>query len=454
MLFERIESKRLAHYSYIIGDGSEAVVIDPRRDCEVYIEKAIQEGCQIRHIMETHRNEDYVVGSVELAARTGAEIWHADEELDYHYGKPAKDGQKWRIGRFRMQAISTPGHTPGSMSYLLYDPDNIPWAVFTGDNLFAGDVGRVDLPGLDIMDKMADLQYDSLFNKLMKLDDGVLVYPGHGTGSVCGTAIAGRMWTTIGIERKYNPKLQYKGKSEFIANIAKELERPPYFRQMEKLNIEGAPILENLPVLTPLSPKTFAEKAKESIILDTRMELSFGGAHVPDAISIWLGGLPSFAGWFLPYDKPILLVNDTDDNDEAIRYLIRIGYDNLAGYLAGGMHSWHTTGLESKRMKMVTVQELCHLLDNNKDSWILDVRSLEEVKKAEIPGAHHIHITQILQHKDEIPKDRDVYIFCGSGSRSTIAASLLQLQGWKNLIVVLGGIAGWNSITCSVISDE
>jgi len=451
MLFERIESKGLAHYSYIIGDGNQAVVIDPRRDCEIYLEKAARENCQISHIMETHRNEDYVIGSVELADHTGAEIWHADGQLDYHYGKPANDGQVWKIGRFRMQAISTPGHTPGSMSYLLYDPDNVPWIVFTGDTLFAGDIGRVDLPGLDIMKEMAGLLYSSLFDKLMKMDDGVLVYPGHGPGSVCGTAIAGRMWTTIGIERRYNPKLQYKDKSEFVAKIAKELERPPYFRQMEKLNIEGAPILGNLPLLRPLSPKSFAEKAKESIILDTRLEVGFGGAHIPNAISIWTKGVPSFAGWFLPYDKPILLVNETDNAEETVRNLIRLGYDNLAGYLAGEMHSWHTAGLDSEKTKMVTVQELCHQLDSREDIWILDVRGEEEVKNAQIPNTHNIHIAQIPEKMNQIPKEKSVYIFCGSGLRSMVVASLLQRQGWENVTVVLGGLAGWNSITCSLI---
>lgn len=453
MLFERIESKGLAHYSYIIGDGNEAAVIDPRRDCEIYVEKAAQAGCQICHIMETHRNEDYVIGSVELAAKTGAEIWHADGELDYKYGQPAKDSQKWRIGRFKMQAISTPGHTPGSMSYLLYDPDNVPWAVFTGDSLFAGDIGRVDLPGLDIMHEMANLMYDSIFNKLMKLDDGVLVYPGHGFGSVCGTAIAGRMWTTIGIERKYNPKIHYRDKSEFVKKIAEEHDRPPYFRQMEKLNLEGAPILGNLPIPPPLSSKVFAEKAKDSIVLDTRSEASFGASHVPNSLSIWLNGVPSFAGWFLPYDKPILLINDLDNPDEAVRRLIRLGYDNLAGYLKGEIHSWHTAGLESETTKMVTVHELCHLLDDSENIWILDVRKDEEVKRSQIPGAYHIPINQIPERKDEIPKDRSVYIFCGSGSRSMVAASLLQRQGWENLTVVLGGLAGWSSVTCSVRSN-
>ncbi len=450
MLFERIESEGLAHYSYLIGDGKEAFVIDPRRDCAVYMEKASRAGCRIAHIVETHRNEDYAIGSVELAERTGAEIWHADAELEYQYGQPVRNGQIWRIGRFEIEAMSTPGHTPGSMSYLLHDPDGVPWMVFTGDALFAGDVGRVDLPGLDVMEEMANLLYDSLFNKLLKLDDGVIVYPGHGPGSVCGTAIAGRMWTTIGIERRYNPKLQYKDRTEFVTRVARELERPPYFRQIEKLNLEGAPVLGSLPTPPPLSPKEFAERSQNAIVIDTRMEVGFGASHVPDSISIWLDGLSSFAGWLLPYDRSILLVSDTGTIEQAVRKLIRMGYDNVAGYLAGEMHAWHTAGLESKSTKMVAVQELCHLLDESEDTWILDVRSEEEVENAQIPGAHHIHITQLQEHKDEVPKDRSVYVFCGSGLRSMIGASLLQREGWEDTTVVLGGLAGWSSITCPV----
>jgi hydroxyacylglutathione hydrolase len=449
VLFERIESKGLAHYSYIIGDQKEAIVIDPRRDCNIYIWKAYQEGVRISHVLETHRNEDYVVGSLELATRTGAEIWHADAQLHYLYGQPVEDGQAWKVGRLELEAIHSPGHTPGSMSYLLRDADSAPWMVFTGDALFAGAVGRVDLLGMDRTEEMAVLLYDTLFTKLLALGDEVMVCPAHGAGSVCGSAISERPWTTIGLERRHNPRLQHKDKAEFIADVARELERPPYFRRMEKLNHEGAPLLGALPVVTPLPAHTFAEKAEQAIVLDTRMELSFGSAHVPDAAFIWLKRVPGFAGWFLPYDRPILLVNETDDPTQPARYLIRLGYDRLAGYLSGGMLAWHTAGLESRSVRTVTVQELCQLLDEGADIWILDVRSKEELATAgEIPGAHHIHITQLPHHLDEVPKDRTSYIFCGSGLRSMTAASLLQREGWTDLVVVLGGLAGWSSFTC------
>jgi hydroxyacylglutathione hydrolase len=431
MLFERIESERLAHYSYLVGDQREAVVFDPRRDCEVYVERAYREGMAIKHILETHRHEDYVIGSLELAQRTDAEIWHADSQLNYQYGQPVEDHQTWRVGRLEVRAIHSPGHTPGSMSYLLRDPDGEAWVVFTGDALFAGEVGRVDLLGKDRAEEMASQLYHTIFGKLLPLGDGVIVCPAHGAGSVCGTAIAERMWTTIGLERELNPRLQFASEREFVTSVAQELERPPYFPRMEEWNLGGPPVLGSLPL--------------------PRMELGFASAHVPGSLSIWLGGLASFAGWFLPYDKPILLVSETENPEQATRFLLRLGYDDLAGYLAGGMLAWHTAGLESSSIHTVTVQQLCHLLDEGQETSILDVRGAEELETAgRIPGAQHLHVTLLPERTAEVPRDRTVYIFCGSGLRSMIAASLLRREGWDNLAVVLGGIAGWNSVTCAL----
>lgn len=451
MLFERIESKGLAHYSYLVGDGKEAVVIDPRRDCEVYIERASKAGFRITRILETHRNEDYVIGSVELGARTGADIWHADVQWDYEYGQPVEDGQTWQIGRLELEAILSPGHTPGSMSYLLRDPGGASWMVFTGDALFAGDVGRVDLLGMDRAEEMAGMLYDTLFNGILPLGDGVIVCPAHGSGSVCGSAIGERAWTTIGLERSLNPRLAYTDREAFIADVAVELERPPYFRRVEGLNLEGPPALRSLPAPTPLRPEAFARKAEDGFVLDTRMDLNFSAAHVPDALSIWMGGLAGFAGWFLPYDQRILLVNETDDPTQAVRRLVRLGYDDIAGYLSGDMLGWHMAGRRSASIDTVTVQELCHRLDAEGEGWILDVRSDEELERqGEIADAHHVHITQLPHHMQEVPCDRPVHIFCGSGLRSMIGASLLQRRGWDNLTVVLGGLAGWSSTTCPI----
>lgn len=451
MLFKRFESKGLAHYSYLIGDGNQAVVIDPRRDCDVYVETAAREGLRITHILETHRNEDYVIGSVELASRTGAVILHsAHNDLDYGYGEPIHDSEVLRIGGLKLEALHTPGHTRGHMSYLLYDPNGAPWMVFTGDALFAGDVGRSDFFGRDKLEEMTGLLYESLFHKILPLGDEVILCPAHGAGSVCGTAIAGRSWTTIGLESKHNPRLQYIDKVYFVEHVGRMLEYPPYFRMMEKLNLEGPPLLGPLPTPTPFPPKEFAARAKDALVLDTRMELAFGSAHVPGALSIWEKGLPSFAGWFLSYDKPILLVSETNDVSRSVRYLIRLGFDTIDGFLAGGMLAWHTAGLASHSVETVTVQELCHLLDREEDIWILDVRSEHEVERREIPGAHHIHITQLPECLQEVPNDRQVFIFCGTGLRSMIGASLLRRAGWQDLTVVLGGLAGWSSVSCAL----
>ncbi|MBN1484287.1 MAG: MBL fold metallo-hydrolase [Chloroflexia bacterium] len=448
MLFERIESKGLAHYSYLLGDSTQALVIDPRRDVDVYVQKAIQAGLRIRYIMETHRNEDYIVGSLELAARTGAEIWHADAQWDYQYGQAAADGQTWKLDRLTLQAIHSPGHTPGSMSYLLRDHTGAPWALFSGDALFAGDVGRVDFMGTDQLENMAGQLYDTIFHKFLPLGDGILLCPAHGAGSVCGSGIADRVWTTLGLELQINPRLQHDSRASFIAEVGRDMEKVPYFAQMEQQNLAGPALLHNLPLPPRLTAEEFARQAQEALVLDTRLELGFASAHVPGALSIWLEGVPSFGGWFLPYDRPLLLVNETGDPTRAVRYLIRMGYDNLAGTLAGGMLAWHTAGYKSASIPTVTVQQLCHLLDEHGEPWILDVRSEQEVAQNEIPEAHNIHLTQLPQRKNEVPRDRPVYVFCGSGLRAMIGASLLRQKGWDNATVVLGGLAGWSSHSC------
>jgi len=451
LLFERVESEGLAHYSYIFGHNREAFVIDPRRDVNVYLFLASRQGYNIKYIFETHRNEDYVVGSRELSEKTGAEIFHADSHLDYKYGQEVNDGQEWKVGSYKIKSVYSPGHTKGSMGYLLFDVSLSPWVLFTGDALFAGDVGRVDLLGKDKMKEMADMLYNTIFHKFLPLGDGVIICPAHGAGSVCGGEIADRAWTTIGLEKKLNPKLQFTEEKNFIKNIAKDLEKPYYFKQMEKCNVQGAPILGSLPVPASLSPDEFSKTAESAVVLDSRMESSFASAHIPGSISIWKEGIPNFAGWFLPYDKPILLVSETDDPLPVVRLLIRLGYDNIAGYLSGGMLGWNTSGKESASIETIKVQDLCRILDKGEEVIILDVRGEKELEeKGRIPDALSIPITQLYERMDEVPKRKQVCVFCGSGLRSMMAASLLKKEGWNNLKVALGGLAGWNSNSCPV----
>lgn len=452
MLFEKIKSPGLAHNSYLLGDSGEAVVIDPRRDIEEYLERAVEAGFSIEHVLETHRNEDYIIGSVELKNKTGAQIWHADRHLNYEYGKPMREGKEIEVGRLKLEALHTPGHTPGSFSYVLYGYEGEPWMVFTGDVIFAGDVGRVDFLGEDKLEHTAEALYNSIHDKILPLGDEVILCPAHGAGSVCASAIADREWTTIGIEKKLNPHLQYESKKEFIENVGEMLEYPPYFERMEAWNLTGATLLAEHEKPPALNVNEFARKMEEgAVIIDTRTEVSFAGAHIPGSISIWKDNLPSFAGWFVDGDSSILLVTEDGYPEEEIKHLYRTGFDNIEGYLSGGLISWHMSAKKSHTIDTVRVEELCDIIDEQNDYFILDVRSEDELEEeGEIQDAKNVHLTQIPDNYEILPREEEIYIFCGSGLRSMTAASLLKNRGFENISVVLGGLLGWSSTTCPI----
>jgi len=316
----------------------DAVVIDPRRDCEVYIDSARREEVKIKYIFETHRNEDYVIGSIELSNLTRADIFHGPG-LNWGYGNTLHNGNVFHIGNLKLTALHTPGHTDESMSYVLAESEESV-LVFTGDALFVGDVGRTDFYGPEEAPGLAGALYDSIFNKILPLGDGVILCPAHGAGSVCGGKISARDESTIGIERTQNPVLQLKNREDFIEyKVSEHHERPPYFRQMEKYNLGGPPLLGRLPIPSPRTPIEFKEEMERgATVVDARTPSAFGGAHIKGSYSIWLEGLPAYAGWVLTYEKPILLVLECSDHlDTAVRYLVRIGYDNIVGYLRGGV---------------------------------------------------------------------------------------------------------------------
>jgi hydroxyacylglutathione hydrolase len=455
MIFKRIRSEGLAHLSYFIGSGSEAIVIDPRRDCKEYASIARSEGMKIKYIFETHRNEDYVVGSPELEHLTGAEIYHG-KGVDFKYGNYVSDSQNFRFGSLKLTAMHTPGHTDESMSYVLADLEagDEPVMVFTGDTLFIGDVGRTDLYGPEETPRMASNLYDSIFNKILALGDEVILCPAHGAGSMCGGAIGTREHSTLGLERIQNPALRYDDKEEFVKHKLQEhLELPPYFRQMEKYNLEGPSLMEDLPVPALLSPSEFrAEMEKGALVVDTRMPHSFGGAHIRDTYSIWLEGIPSFAGWLLPYDSPILLVvEDKEHLETAVRYLVRLGYDNIAGFLEGGIAAWYIEALPIEGFNLLSVHDLKNKLEKNEELFILDVRSNEEWDSGHIEGAKHIYVGHVKDNLDQVPKYCQVVVYCGSGRRSNIAASVLKKNGYNKIFNVLGSMSAWKNAGYEVV---
>ncbi|MFW5736462.1 MAG: rhodanese-like domain-containing protein, partial [Halanaerobium sp.] len=260
---------------------------------------------------------------------------------------------------------------------------------------------------------------------------------------------------TVGIERKLNPKLQVENKEEFIELVGEMLEYPPYFRNMEESNLTGRELLANYQQPAALSVAEFAEamEDEDTYIIDVRMEVSYASAHIPGSISIPLQNLPSFVGWFIPVGAKILLVTEGEYPEEAIKHLYRTGYDNITGYLSGGIISWHMAGKKSESINTVTVDRLCTLLDTEAEDWfILDIRSEDELKEeGEIQQAENIHLTQLPEHYAELPEDKPLYIFCGSGLRSMTAASLLKKEGFINQRVVLGGLLAWNSTTCPIV---
>jgi hydroxyacylglutathione hydrolase len=448
MFLHTLKSKGLAHLSYMFGDGAEAAVVDARRDCDAYLELARQEGVRITHIFETHRNEDYITGSSELARRTGATIHHG-AGLDFEYGSTVSEGDTFEFGNLRLSVLSTPGHTFESISLVLADTafSEGPVAVFTGDALFIGDVGRTDFFP-DRAEEVAGLLYDSIFEKLLPLGDHVLLYPAHGAGSVCGGGLAEREFSSLGFERKHNPVLQLSERDDFIRHKVNETHyKPPYFKKMEQYNLKGnAPAMDRLPEPTPVDAGAFSEAMKNGmVVLDTREPEAVAGACVPGSLAIPLDMIPAYAGWFLPYEKPIgLVVHDPAEIPTAVRHLVRLGYDTVAYVLKDGLHGWATSGRPFERIGAAGIDEVKAGLEDGKTT-LLDVRKLDEWEEGHLPGATHIYLGHLSDRIDEIPKDRRVVTFCGSGRRAVIAASILKKHGYEQVADHLGSMEAWKA---------
>lgn len=458
MFLHIVRSEGLAHVSYIVGDQGTAAVIDPRRDCGIYMDIAYREGSRITHIFETHRNEDYVIGSVELADRTDARIYHG-RGFPFGYGHPVDEGDAFQFGNVLLRILNTPGHTYESISITLADKgiSEEPIAVFTGDALFIGDVGRTDFFP-DKPEEVAGLLYDSLFHKLLPLGDHVLLYPAHGAGSVCGSAMADREFSTLGYERKHNPRLQVTDRDEFIRFKANEHHyQPPYFRQMEKHNAEGPPVMGRLPRPRPYDVEHFERAMEEGmVVLDTRSPEAFAGAYIPGSLAMPLEMIPSFAGWFLPYEQSVgLIVESYEDVETAVRYLVRLGYNRVEGYLDGGLHAWEISGRVYDSIAAVYAGDLTKSLEEVPEGFtLLDVRRQGELEEAgKLPNSTHVYLGDLPRQLDRVPKHKPVTTFCGSGQRAIIAASILKQQGYRNVSNSLGSMAACQALGCPIIKE-
>lgn len=445
MMFQAIKSDVVAHISYIVGSKNEAVVIDPRRDSQIYSDIATRWGVRIKFIFETHRNEDYVIGSLELSNITGATVLHGPG-LQWGYGVTVKDNQEFLAGSLKIKALHTPGHSPDSTSYALYDSESGDQAVmvFTGDTLFVGDVGRTDFLGPEMTPTMSQKMYDSIMTRLLPLGEGVIVCPAHGAGSVCGGKIGEREISTLGIEKATNPMLTLS-REEFVAyKVAEKHQTPPYFKKMEVYNLEGPPILGALPNPKALKPSEFDEKAKMSaFIVDVRSPVAFGGAHIEGSFSLPPSRL-SNAGWVLTYDRPILLVTENPEAlDFAVRNLLRLGFDKIEGYLVGGLEAWYKEGLPMAKVGLITARDLSKWIDKEKSVTVVDVRRENEWSEGHIEGAKHIYLGHLEKQASKLPRHGPIIVVCKTGNRSSFGASVLLRAGFDHVYNCLGGIDAW-----------
>ncbi len=457
LILELIKSEGIAHHSYLIGDGGEGVVVDPRRDVDVYLDLAQDHDLEIKYVFETHRNEDYTIGSRELEDITGALIYHGSK-LEFEYGMEVFDGDKFELGSLELEVLETPGHTPESISILLRDKSvsEDPYLIFTGDLIFAGELGRCDLLGESQVSWMAQLLYESIQEKILPLGDNVIICPAHGAGSVCGADIRDHDLSTIGYEQKTNPVLRMN-KEQFIKfKLREKLYTPPYFKKMEENNQKGAEVLGVLPYLRPLKyPQIKEMMNKDAQIIDIRKPTSFGGGHIPHSLNIWREGLSGFVGYFVNYEDPIILVNDNEGQlDPMLRQLIRLAYDNIYGYLGGGFPKWYLAGQEVGKLDMWSVHQLKKVLDRKEDVFLLDVRKFNDYKKRRIAGAHHIWVGDIPERIKEVPQDKKVVVYCDSGHKSTTACSILKQNGYTNLSSVLGSMNAWLNADYPVVNGD
>jgi len=439
-------SDGIAHNSYLVGSGGKAAVIDPRRDCDIYLETARENELVITRIFETHRNEDYTIGSLELKERCGAEIFHGGK-MAFAYGNAVKEGDTFTMGSVELAVLETPGHTEESISLVLRDNEvgQEPYMVFSGDTLFAGDIARTDFFGKERNAEMAAKIHDSINKKILPLGEGVILCPAHGAGSVCGSEIADHPFTTIGYEKKTNRFLSISRESFIAQRVIESPHVPPYFRQMEINNREGAPILHHVPEIRFLSVPEVNQLRKEGCqIIDIRSPTSFGAGHIPGSISIWREGLPAFMGWFLDYQKPIVIVDDFNlEPDRFLRHFIRLGYDRIAGMLSGGFPVWTKAAQEIGSVSTCSVQQLKQRLDTEK-LFILDVRDIKNWRAVgHIHDAHHCYIGELPQYLDEIPKNEPVVVYCDAGYKGSLAASILAIHHYHQVTNVLGGMTAW-----------
>lgn len=458
MYIHQLYTNCLAHAAYYIESQKEVAIIDPLRDIETYIELASERGAKIKYILETHFHADFVSGHLDLAKKTGATIVFGKDATPGYTAHIAEDGEILPLGNVKIKVLHTPGHTIESACYLLLDENGKEDAVFTGDTLFVGDVGRPDLLSGNLdKEHLAAMLYDSLEHKIKTLGDNVLVYPGHGPGSACGKNIGKETSSTIGIQKLTNYALKAHDKDDFIRQVASDLPVPPaYFFSDAAINKKGYRDFDEVITqnLKPLSIDAFKNEVKQgATILDTRDAVVFGKAFIPGSINVGLNG--SFASWvgtILPVDTPIILVTSEGKEKECITRLARVGFENIKGYLQGGINIWMQANQSIEHVHTVTSMDYDKFLSSTTYK-LLDVRNEREAEHNKIGRSILIPLNQLQAKVGTFNKAEKYLVYCAGGYRSMIAASILKANGIKNVLNIEGGIGKVKQVAPQLVEE-
>ncbi len=465
MYFEHVYERGLAQASYFIGcqKTKEAIVIDPKRDIDTYLQIAKRQNFKIKHITETHIHADFLSGSRELANATGAQIYLSDEggiEWQYQYPhKGLKDRDQIKIGNVKLEVLHTPGHTPEHISFLLTDTINSdkPLMIFSGDFVFVGDIGRPDLleraAGIKgTMENGARQMFESL-KRFKELPDYIQVWPGHGAGSACGKSLGAVPSSTVGYEKIVNWALNVDDEEEFVQKILEGQPEPPkYFKMMKKLNKIGPSILNEISLPKKITIEQFKDaQDKDYYIIDTRDKFDFASEHIEGSINISdNNSFSNWAGWILDYDEPFVLISSDKRIAELNNKLIRIGLDNIMGYY-DDINKLKEEGFQTSSINMLSIEELKKKMDN---ALILDTRNKTEYDEGFIPGAEHIYTGYLEDNIDKLPRHKQIITYCTSGDRSSIAASILRAYGFDNISNYPDGIVGWRKARMPLEKQE
>lgn len=453
MFIESVKTPGLAHLSYIIGNGGLAAVIDPRRDVEVYINLAKQHGCRITHIIETHRNEDFISGAPYLAQLTAATVFHgpnADGEV--RYATTIHEGEQIELGHMTLEVIETPGHTKDSICLLAFDQDfnNGPVGIFTGDTLFVGDVGRTDFYPQE-KQRVAGMLFDSLA-KIKQRAPNAILYPAHGAGSVCGGGMADREFSTVAHEMSNNPMLQLTDKQQFVAKkCAEHHYYAPYFEHMEKLNLQGGEPYLSPRVIAPIDFDDIPDKSY--CVIDVRSVESYLGAHFPNSLSLPVNMITAYAGWILPYGQKIVIVADDEEMaSEAAVHFARIGYDGTHYFILANFAAHAAQGGDVESSEVVEAPQVKQLIEQ--DRWqIVDVRKITEHQQMRIQDSLHIFLGHLNNEADTIDPEQPVITMCASGVRATVASAILKKYGVRNVKVFIGSMGAWKEADFPSFND-